>query len=64
MSDKDASPKPVHSLAHGEVRVWTVHDLAIHIRAVSKEGDPVELNGAEARGLAEILVRLADQIGE
>ncbi len=48
----------------GDVVVWIEQGTSIHIRAISPEGDPLELSGAEARQLASLLVRLAEDIGE
>lgn len=46
-----------------EVRVWIEQEASIHLRAVTVEGDPVELTGLEARELAAALLRMAEQIG-
>jgi hypothetical protein len=47
-----------------EVYLWPDEDRSIHLKAVTKSGDPIELNGSEARQLAAALVKLAEQIGE
>ena len=58
-------PKPeMITIADDEVVLWADEDLAIHLKAVTRFGDPVELTGAEARALAAALVGLATQIGE
>ena len=46
----------------GEVRAWLEQDASIHLKAVTREGDPVELTGTEARRVAEELNRLADEL--
>jgi hypothetical protein len=47
----------------GNLRAWLEQE-AIHLKAVDKYGDPLELTGREARTLAQRLVRLAEMIGE
>ena len=42
-------------LANGEVRVW-VEQEAVHIKAVDRCGDPVELSDGEVKRLAEALL--------
>lgn len=53
----------VTSLADGEVVFWIEQGSSIHIKAISPYGDPVELTAAEARRLAEHLLRMAALIG-
>ena len=54
------NPQPVvHELAGGEIAVWV--DGGIHIKTRNPYGDPVELGQEEARELAELLLRLADE---
>lgn len=48
-------------LSDGEVGVW-IADGAIHIRAVTPEGDPVELSSEEARELAARIAAVAERI--
>jgi hypothetical protein len=43
-----------------EVRVWIDADGGITIKAVTPEGDPVELSAMEARRLASALLEAAD----
>ena len=45
-----------------EVEVWDEPGVAVMIRAVSGGGDPVELTAAEARSVANVLLRLAEQL--
>jgi hypothetical protein len=49
------------SLCDDEIRVW-VEQEAIHIKAVDKSGDPVEITKSRALELAEALKRLAATI--
>lgn len=50
----------VIELAGGEVYLWLESGGAIHLKAVSAYGDPVDLNADEAREIANALVKLAD----
>jgi hypothetical protein len=44
-----------------DVRVWLDPGGGITIKAVTREGDPVELSSTQARQLAAALVELADR---
>lgn len=46
----------------GSVRAWIVDAAAVHLRCVTKDGDPVELNADEVRNLCEALLTFASQI--
>ena len=48
--------------SEGEVCLWVEQKTAVMIKAVTKEGDPVELFSIEVRELGEALIRMADQI--
>jgi hypothetical protein len=50
--------------ADDDVRVWLDAGGGITIRAVTPEGDPVELSSAQARQLAQELLQLAAQDDE
>lgn len=52
-------PRLVRELAGGEIRVWVEQGQSICMRAVTKEGDPVELNAEEVRELIQCLEELA-----
>ena len=45
--------------AEGEIALWCDEDRAIHLKAISAYGDPVELTATEARELADALLKLA-----
>ena len=45
-----------------EITVWVVDESSIHLKAVTRFGDPVELNSKQARLLGERLLRLAQRI--
>jgi hypothetical protein len=44
-----------------DVRVWLDPSGGITIKAVTAEGDPVELSASQAQALADALIRLAAQ---
>ena len=44
-----------------DVVVWLEQESSVHIKAVTRTGDPVELSPRYARRLADILSRLADR---
>ncbi len=47
-----------------EVYLWMEQDTSIHLKAVTKYGDPVELSAEEARELAQVLEGLAKKLDE
>ena len=51
-----------HRLFDGEVRAWIEQDSSIHLKVVSPFGDPVELTVDMAREVAQLLMRLADEL--
>jgi hypothetical protein len=57
----DANKQDHYSFSDGEVEVWLEQE-AIHMRAIDKFGDPVELTSASALKLAETLKQLATEI--
>lgn len=46
---------------HEEISVWLDPTGGVTIKAVTPQGDPVELSSSEARRLATILTELAAQ---
>ncbi len=50
----------VVQLSGGEVTLWLEQGTSVHLRAVTKQGDPVELSVEEAKELAIELLRLAE----
>ncbi len=46
----------------GTVRVWIEQGSSIHIKAVAKENDPVELSESEAMQIAEVLRQFASRV--
>jgi len=51
----------IHKLLDGEAYAWIENDSSIMLKVVSSHGDPVEMQWADARELAELLLRLADE---
>jgi hypothetical protein len=46
----------------GEVYFWIEQGSSIMLKAVSNSGDPVELTALEARDLAGLLIKAADEL--
>lgn len=46
------------------VYAWIEQESSIHLKSVTKHGDPVELTADEARELGQVLIRLADKLEE
>jgi hypothetical protein len=46
-----------------DLRLWLDPDGGMALKAITPEGDPVELTASQARELASALVALADQDG-
>ncbi|RQH01654.1 hypothetical protein [Paraburkholderia dinghuensis] len=46
----------------GTLRIWIEQESSIHIKATTKEGDPVELSESEALEIAEVLKDFASRI--
>jgi hypothetical protein len=54
--------KNVIELADGDVRAWIEQGNAVHIKAVDRYGDPVELTARQAKELGEALLVLSAAI--
>jgi hypothetical protein len=52
----------VFEFSHGEIVVSVHEESSVHLRSLTKAGDPVELNAEEARELAALLESLAKRI--
>ncbi|KRB02520.1 hypothetical protein [Lysobacter sp. Root690] len=50
----DGAPAAI-ALSDGQLRAWVEQDNAIHIKAVSGAGDPVELSDREVAALIDFL---------
>ncbi len=46
----------------GALRIWIEQESSIHIKAVTKEGDPVELSESEALEIADVLKNFASRV--
>lgn len=58
----DQQPE-VFSAAKGDAYCWLEQDSSIMLKAVTKNGDPVELTRAEATELAAALLQAAGRVG-
>jgi hypothetical protein len=56
IGDRVTEPGAAFFIREGEVAVWV--DGNIHLKAVTKQGDPVQINVDEARGLIRALENL------
>ena len=52
----------VVSLSNGDIVIWIVEESSLHIKCVTKHGDPVELNAEEVKELCEVLTAMAKRI--
>ncbi|WP_046655799.1 hypothetical protein [Lysobacter capsici] len=50
----DGAPVAI-ALSDGQLRAWVEQDNAIHIKALSGAGDPVELSDREVAALVDFL---------
>jgi hypothetical protein len=50
----DGAPVAI-ALSDGQLRAWVERDNAIHIKALSGAGDPVELSDREVAALVDFL---------
>jgi hypothetical protein len=53
----------VYYAASGDVAVWIDAGGSIHLRVRERQGDPVELSEHEAIELADLLRKLAQELG-
>ncbi|MBL7685900.1 MAG: hypothetical protein JNK65_07710 [Deltaproteobacteria bacterium] len=49
---------------YDEVSAWIEQESSIHLKAVTKEGDPIELSAVEAEELASVLLAFSKKIRE
>lgn len=52
----------IFKLSNGDIVIWTEMDSSLHIKCITKFGDPVELNSEEVNELCKILLALAKRI--
>ncbi len=48
-------------LSNGEIQVSIHDETSIHLRAITKHDDPVELSSGEVRDLIALLYKLAER---
>ncbi len=49
-------------LAEGDISICVVEESSLHIKCITKYGDPVELNFEEVKRLYEVLLALSKRI--
>ncbi len=59
---QNASIAPVREFADGDLRIWTDAGASLHIKSVTRSGDPVELNAEELREFIASLTRMLHEI--
>lgn len=52
----------VVTLSNGDIVIWIEGESSLHIKCLTKYGDPVELNSEEVNELCEVLRMLAIRI--
>ena len=56
-------PNEVVRLSDGDIVVWVEQgDGSVMLKAITRHGDPVELNAEQLKELCEVLMRLARSI--
>jgi hypothetical protein len=50
----------LQSMCDGDVHLWIEQGSSMHIKAITSDGDPVEMSWAQARELAAQLMMLAN----
>ncbi len=61
-TQENASNAPVGEFADGALRIWTEAGASLHIKSVTRCGDPVELNADELRECIASLNRMLHEI--
>ncbi len=56
------SVKELQEFSDGEVHFWIEADSSIMLKAVTQEGNPVELGPNEARRISEALLKAAIEL--
>lgn len=54
--------RDIITLSNGDIVMWVEPGAALHIKCVTKHGDPVELGAEEVKELSAILKRLVMNI--
>jgi hypothetical protein len=58
----NTTDEKVFELSHGELVAWVDPGAALHLKCVTAQGDPVELNAEEVKSLCETLLKLVREI--
>ncbi len=58
----NVSDEKIFELSHGDLVAWVDPGAALHLKCVTKHGDPVELNAEEVKALCEALRKLVREI--
>ena len=56
------SDETVYRLSDGDISLWVDNETTVHIKSITKFGDPVELTDEEVNDLIEILSKLLKRI--
>jgi hypothetical protein len=48
--------------SQGDIYLWVEQKSSVMLKAITKSGDPVELNSNEVKELASVLINMAAQI--
>lgn len=55
-------PQNVDRLAGGDIQMWVVELTTLHMKCVTRHGDPVELGDDDIRELIDVLQRRLREI--
>lgn len=59
MNPKD---NEIVSLSDGEIVIWVDGESSLHMKCITRQGDPVELNYDGVNDLCQVLQKLAERI--
>ncbi len=60
--NENAEDSDIISLSGGDIMIWIENDSSLHLKSITKQNDPVELNCEELVELCEILQKLVKRI--
>jgi len=52
----------ITKLSNGDIVMWIESESSLHLKCITKHGDPVELNTEEIKELCDVLQQLAKLI--
>ena len=58
----DLPNEEIVTLDNGNIVMWVAFGTSVHLKCITKYGNPVELNAEEVFELCEVLQRFAKQI--